>query len=63
MASVNTAVKAYAKANGVKLYEVAGKLGLRPQEFSVLYMRNAMTEETERRVRMLIDAIAKEKAQ
>lgn len=57
----NEGIKAYAKANGVKLYEVAEALGLRPQEFSVQYMRNTMAAETEKRVRMIIRAIAQEK--
>lgn len=60
MMGANEHIKAYAKDNGVKLYEVAEKLGLRPQEFSVAYMRNPMADETERKVRMLIDAIARD---
>ena len=55
----NEAIKVYAKANGVKLYEVSEALGIRPTEFSVQYMRNAMASETERRVRLIIDDIAK----
>lgn len=57
----NAGIKAYAKANGVKLYEVAEALGIRPTEFSVQYMRNTMAAETEKRVRMIIRAIAQEK--
>ena len=61
MAKANENIKGYAKGKGVKLYEVAGKLGISPQEFSVAFMRNPMAKETERRVRLIIDAIANER--
>jgi hypothetical protein len=38
----NKEFKAYAKAHGVKLYEIAEALGIRPSEFSVQYMRHEL---------------------
>lgn len=58
---MNEAFKVYAKANGVKLYEVAEKLSIRPQEFSVQYMRHELTAAEEAQLLDIVNAIAKEK--
>lgn len=39
----NAEFKAYAKGEGVKLYQIAEALGIRPSEFSVQYMRHELT--------------------
>lgn len=58
---MNDALKIYARANKVYLYEVAEKLNMRPAEFSVQYMRHRLNEEEEAKLLEIIDRIAKEK--
>lgn len=52
---MNEAFKVYAKANKVKLWQVAERLGINPQTFSVQYMRHELTPAEERKLLDIVD--------
>jgi hypothetical protein len=57
---LNAEIKTYAKAKGVRLYEVAEALKIRPSEFSVKYMRQAEPAQN-KMLQFVIDEIAAKK--
>ena len=56
---MNEAFKIHAKVQGVKFYEIAEVLGIRPQEFSVQYMRHELTPAEDQKLRSIVNEIAK----
>lgn len=58
---MNKEIKAYAKERGVKLYEVAERLGIQPSQFSVAYMRYEQPRDVNDRIKKLIDEIKGER--
>lgn len=58
---MNETFKAYAKGQGVKLYQVAEKLGLRPPEFSVQYMRHELTKSETTKLKAIVREIKRER--
>lgn len=59
---MNGEIKTYAKAKGVRLYEVAEALKIRPSEFSVRYMRQAEPAQN-KMLQFVIDEIAAKKGE
>lgn len=58
---MNKAFKMYCKEKGVKLYQIAERLNIRPETFSVQYMRHELTKEEEVMLKGIAEKIAKEK--
>ena len=54
----NEVIKQYAKARGVRLYEVAERLGVSPSEFSMRFTRKPLSETENASLRAIIDIIA-----
>ena len=54
---MNIEIKAYAKQKGVRLYEVAEALKIRPSEFSVKYMRTPEAKQN-KMLKGVIDYVA-----
>lgn len=58
---MNEAFKSYAKANNVKLYQIAERLGIDPSRFSVQYMRHELTPAETANLKKLVREIKNER--
>ena len=54
---MNIEIKTYAKEKGVRLYEIAEALKIRPSEFSVKYMRQPEPAQN-KMLKFIIDQVA-----
>lgn len=55
---MNEVIKEYAKANSVKLWQIAERLGMHDSNFSKM-LRHPLSHEKEQQIRTIIEEIAK----